>query len=56
LGYLSLEALRRSAAQELKIGICDGCFSGDYPVAVTAEQEAPQLSLFRAIEDEPEAD
>jgi len=56
LGYLSLEALRRSAAQELKIGICDGCFSGDYPVAVTTEQEAPQLSLFRAIEDEPEAD
>ncbi|MAI81160.1 MAG: amidophosphoribosyltransferase [Deltaproteobacteria bacterium] len=53
LGYLSLEGLRRSAAQELKVGICDGCFSGDYPVPVNVDEELPQLSLFRAVEDEP---
>jgi hypothetical protein len=46
--------LRRLAAQELKIGICDGCFSGVYPVPVNSEEELPQLSLFRAVEDEPD--
>ena len=54
LGYLSLDGLRRLAAQELKIGICDGCFSGVYPVPVNSEEELPQLSLFRAVEDEPD--
>ncbi len=54
LGYLSLDGLRGLAAQELKIGICDGCFSGVYPVPINSEEELPQLSLFRAVEDEPD--
>lgn len=52
LGYLSLDGLRSTAAREVKIGICDGCFSGHYPVAVDLERDVPQLSLFRAIEDQ----
>jgi amidophosphoribosyltransferase len=54
LGYLSLEGLRKTAASELKIGICDGCFSDEYPVPIDVDQDAPQLSLFRAMEDEPD--
>jgi amidophosphoribosyltransferase len=51
LRYLSLEGLRRSA-EPLKSGFCDACFSNDYPVAVENSDNPPQLSLFRAIEDE----
>ena len=54
LGYLTQDGLRNAAKHELKLGICDGCFSGEYPIPVEAEREVPQLSLFRAIEDEPE--
>jgi len=54
LGYLSLEGLRKTAASELKTGICDGCFSDEYPVPIDVDQDAPQLSLFRAMEDEPD--
>ena len=54
LGYLSTDGLRATAAGELKLGICDACFSGDYPIPTDDELEAPQLSLFRAMEDEPE--
>jgi len=54
LGYLSVEGLRTTSASELKLGICDGCFSFEYPVPVEADDEAPQLSLFRVMEDEPE--
>jgi amidophosphoribosyltransferase len=54
LGYLSIEGLRASAAGELKRGICDACFSDDYPIAIDPAQNAPQLSLFRpAKDDEP---
>ena len=53
LDYLTIEGLRRTAAKELKLGICDGCFSDDYPIPVDSEQDTPQLSLFRAMEDEP---
>jgi amidophosphoribosyltransferase len=49
LGYLSLEGLRQ-ASKHLKHGICDACFSDDYPIPVDAEREPPQLSLFRPIE------
>jgi amidophosphoribosyltransferase len=54
LGYLSLETLRRTGAQ-LKHGLCDACFSDEYPVPVSEEHGIPQLSLFRAVgeEDEP---
>jgi len=55
LGYLSLESLRATAAGELKLGICDGCFSDDYPIPTEIDLDAPQLSLFRAMEDEPDA-
>jgi amidophosphoribosyltransferase len=51
LGYLSLEALHRVAGS-LKRGFCDACFSDRYPVPVEDEQEAPQLSLFRNVEEE----
>jgi len=54
LAYLSLEGLRRTSAKELKFGICDGCFSDEYPIPVDVDPEAPQLSLFRAMEEEPE--
>jgi len=50
IGYLSIEGLRR-AAEGLKGGFCDGCFSGEYPVPVDEEEIAPQLSLFREVED-----
>ena len=52
LEYLSLEGLRGVAAAQVKRGMCDACFSDDYPVAIEDEQGAPQLSLFRALEDE----
>jgi amidophosphoribosyltransferase len=53
LGYLSLEGLRRASAV-LKHGICDACFSDDYPVPVEDEQAPPQLSLFHRAVDEAE--
>ncbi|MEE8164582.1 MAG: amidophosphoribosyltransferase [Myxococcota bacterium] len=52
LGYLSIEGLRASAAKELKRGICDACFSNQYPVEIDATQTLPQLSLFRAVNEE----
>jgi amidophosphoribosyltransferase len=45
LAYLSLAALRRSS-ERLKHGICDACFSDEYPVAVDPEAPPPQLTLF----------
>jgi amidophosphoribosyltransferase len=56
LGYLSEAGLRKTAEHQLKIGICDGCFSGEYPISIEADQEVPQLSLFRAMEEEPDPD
>jgi amidophosphoribosyltransferase len=53
LGYLSLEGLRRSA-QLLKHGICDACFSDEYPIPVAGEPVPPQLSLFRPVEIDPD--
>jgi amidophosphoribosyltransferase len=52
LGYLSLEGLRRTAAASVKRGICDACFSLDYPVPIDENAEVPQLSLFRPVEAE----
>jgi amidophosphoribosyltransferase len=52
LGYLSLEGLRNTAAKELKRGICDGCFSNDYPVPIEPSQSMPQLTLFRAAKED----
>jgi amidophosphoribosyltransferase len=53
LGYLSLEALRKTSLQ-LKHGHCDACFSEEYPVPITEEGGLPQLSLFRSSEDDPD--
>lgn len=50
LGYLSLEGLRR-ASSVLKHGICDACFSDEYPVPVQDETGRPQLSLFRPVDE-----
>ncbi|MDG2049512.1 MAG: amidophosphoribosyltransferase [Myxococcota bacterium] len=52
LGYLSGDGLRRTAESGLKLGICDGCFSSEYPIPIEAEDDAPQLSLFRVMEEE----
>jgi len=51
LGYLSLEGLRKAAISETKRGFCDACFSDEYPVPADSESGAPQLSLFRAIDE-----
>ncbi|MCG8469830.1 MAG: amidophosphoribosyltransferase [Gemmatimonadetes bacterium] len=53
LGYLTLEGLR-GLGQELKHGHCDACFSDDYPVPILDEARAPQLSLFRPIDEDGE--
>ena len=52
LGYLSGDGLRRTAQSGLKLGICDGCFSSEYPIPIEAEDDLPQLSLFRVMEEE----
>jgi len=46
LGYLRLPGLRK-ASEQLKHGICDACFSDEYPVLAEDDPELPQLSLFR---------
>ncbi len=51
LGYLSLDGLRRVGAQ-LKSGFCDACFSDEYPVPISDEEVAPQLSLFHTVDEE----
>jgi amidophosphoribosyltransferase len=51
LGYLSLEGLR-GMARTLKHGICDACFSDEYPVPIEIDEATPQLSLFKPLEDE----
>ena len=51
LGYLSLEGLRVSA-EPLKVGICDACFSLEYPVPVENTKAPPQLSLFLDVSEE----
>ncbi len=56
LGFLTLEGLRRVAESEFKRGICDACFSNEYPIPVDSEEQLPQLSLFRAVEEEPVED
>ena len=49
LSYLSLDALRKGA-ESLKHGICDACFSREYPVPKDPDAPIPQLSLFREVE------
>jgi amidophosphoribosyltransferase len=51
LGYLSLEGLR-GTADSLKGGICDACFSDDYPVPIEVTGSTPQLTLFRQVDEE----
>ena len=52
LEYLSIDGLRKTAASSVKRGMCDACFSDEYPLDIEDEKGAPQLSLFRALEDE----
>jgi hypothetical protein len=42
----------RESAEPLKSGFCDACFSNEYPVEVDSNDKVPQLSLFRAVEDD----
>lgn len=51
LGYLSIEGLRATATNELKRGICDACFSDEYPVEIDTAATIPQLALFRAVKE-----
>jgi len=55
LGYLSIEGLRGTAAKDLKRGICDACFSDEYPVPIEPQEGVPQLTLFRSASDEDPA-
>ena len=52
LGYLSLEGLHHVSDSHFKRGICDACFSKNYPVDIAGEEQIPQLSLFREVGDE----
>ena len=54
LEYLSSGVLRELAATHIKHGICDACFTDEYPIPTDVEPGTPQLSLFRAVEDELE--
>ena len=51
LQYLPLDGLREISASQIKHGICDACFSDEYPVPIDSELGAPQLSLFRQLEE-----
>jgi len=51
LGYLSLGGLLKSA-EPLKIGICDACFSNEYPIEVENTEVVPQLSLFHDVSED----
>jgi glutamine phosphoribosylpyrophosphate amidotransferase len=52
LGYLSLDGLHHVAASNMKRGICDACFSRNYPVSIEPSDQVPQLSLFSGVEEE----
>jgi amidophosphoribosyltransferase len=55
LGYLSVEGLRATAANQLKRGICDACFSDEYPIEIDASAARPQLTLFKAVKEDETA-
>jgi amidophosphoribosyltransferase len=46
LGYLSVEGLYR-AVSDAGGSFCDACFTGNYPVEITANKKPPQLVLFK---------
>jgi amidophosphoribosyltransferase len=52
LGYLSLDglkaALSKSPSPEGTGGLCDACFSGDYPISVVPPARLRQLRLISA--------
>jgi amidophosphoribosyltransferase len=52
LGYLSIEGLHASVAKVLTAdqhrGLCDGCFSNNYPIPLPAPVRARQLRLISA--------
>ena len=43
LGYLSIEGVR-SIARNSRLGICDACFSGNYPIPVSKEHREDKFS------------
>ncbi len=49
LGYLSIETLN-TLAPECPLGFCDGCFSGNYPVAPPAQQQKSKFEQKLADE------
>ena len=42
LGYLSIEGVR-SIAGNSRLGICDACFSGNYPIPVSEEHREDKI-------------
>ena len=44
LGFLSLEACRKIAVG-CKLGFCDACFSGEYPIPVPDEAEKNMFEM-----------
>ncbi|MEE9613364.1 MAG: amidophosphoribosyltransferase [Thermodesulfobacteriota bacterium] len=46
LGYLSVEGMYR-AVSKAGGSFCDACFTGNYPVEVSASRKPPQLILFK---------
>ncbi len=48
LGYLSLKGLHDALQKfgDLKLGFCDACFSGEYPVKFPRMKDDDQLGLF----------
>ena len=52
LEYLPVEVLRKLSETHIKHGICDACFSDEYPVPIDSEFGTPQLSLFRQLEED----
>ncbi len=46
LGYLSPDGLRQAVRADAQRTFCDACFTGDYPVPITAEPPLRQLRLI----------
>jgi len=44
LGYLSIDGLCK-IAKESKVGFCDGCFTGEYPLPIVGEKQADKFTV-----------
>ena len=51
LGFLSLEAAHK-IARDCKLGLCDACFSGEYPIPVPEQAEKNMFENEIPLDDE----